>query len=162
MLNRAEYERLLYSLVDTYLEVTASTLRIYGNSATSSLVRGSVFFGSGLELRVFEYIDWASGELLNYSYTVYRNGEKILWYDPQPHPDDPHLAATFPHHFHRPPDIKHNRQPRPAFLSMHPTCLRSSPTSFNSWMKANDRRASFVARWAEISTKAQVLPPLKK
>nr|MBC8450537.1 hypothetical protein [Chloroflexota bacterium] len=30
-------------------------------------------------------------------------------YDPQPHPENPDLASTFPHHHHEPPDIKHNR-----------------------------------------------------
>jgi hypothetical protein len=113
VLNRSDYERLLYALADRYPEVTASTLRLYSNSAASSLVRGSVYFDSGLEVRIFEYIDWAAGELLNYSYTVYRGAEKIRWYDPQPHPDNAALAPTFPHHYHTPPDIKHNRQPAP-------------------------------------------------
>lgn len=30
------------------------------------------------------------------------------------HPNDPTLAATFPHHKHEPPDIKHNRSPAPS------------------------------------------------
>lgn len=38
-------------------------------------------------------------------------GEKIRWYDPQPHPENPALAVTFPHHRHDPPDIKYNRVP---------------------------------------------------
>jgi hypothetical protein len=111
VLNRSDYERLVYALVDRYPEVTVSTLRLYDNSATSSLVRGSIYFDSGLEARVFEYIDWASGELLHYSYTIFRGAEKIRWYDPQPHPDNPALAATFPHHYHAEPDIKHHRLP---------------------------------------------------
>lgn len=37
MLNRSDYERLLYALTDRYPEVTASTLRLYDNSAASSL-----------------------------------------------------------------------------------------------------------------------------
>lgn len=36
-----------------------------------------------------------------------------FWYDPEPHPENPDLAKTFPHHLHEPPDIKHNRQPAP-------------------------------------------------
>jgi hypothetical protein len=113
MLNRADYERQLYTLVDQYAAVTASTLRAYNNSATSALVRGSVFFESGLELRVFEYIDWAGGEILSYSYTVYSGEEKVRWYDPQPHADNAALASTFPHHYHTAPDIKHHRVPAP-------------------------------------------------
>jgi hypothetical protein len=53
------------------------------------------------------------GEILEYSYTIYRGEEKIRWYDPQPHPENPALASTFPHHFHEAPDIKHNRKPAP-------------------------------------------------
>jgi hypothetical protein len=47
---------------------------------------------------VFEYLDFSDGEILR-------------WYDPQPHPGVSALAATFPHHLHEPPDIKHNRKP---------------------------------------------------
>lgn len=109
--SRAEYEHVLYSLPERSPEVTHSTLRLYSNSATTAFVRGSVYFRSGLELRVFEYVDLTDGELLNYSYTVYRGGEKVRWYDPQPHPEDPNLTDNFPHHCHTPPDIRHNRAP---------------------------------------------------
>lgn len=109
--SRADYESLLYSLAERYPEVSSSTLRLYNNSATTAFVRGSVYFYSGLELRAFEYLDLTDGEILDYSYTVYRGDEKIRWYDPQPHPENPALAETFPHHFHDPPDIKHNRRP---------------------------------------------------
>jgi hypothetical protein len=37
----------------------------------------------------------------------------LTWYDSQPHPDDPSLATTDPHHEHIPPDIKHHRVPAP-------------------------------------------------
>ncbi|MBX7252372.1 MAG: hypothetical protein K1X50_10340 [Candidatus Promineofilum sp.] len=37
----------------------------------------------------------------------------MYWYDPQPHPDNPHLQSTHPHHKHVPPDIKHSRIPAP-------------------------------------------------
>jgi hypothetical protein len=59
---------------------------------------GSVYFHNGLELRVFEFLDLADGELLDYSYTVFRGEDRIRWYDPQPHPELPERAATFPHH----------------------------------------------------------------
>jgi hypothetical protein len=44
---------------------------------------------------------------------VYRANEKLNWYDDFPHPQDPTLATTFPHHKHVPPDIKHHRIPAP-------------------------------------------------
>lgn len=112
-LSRTDYESLLYSLVERYPEISASTLRLYNNSATTALVRGSVHFHNGLELKVFEYLDLTDGEILDYSYSVFRGEGKIRWYDPQPHPELSELASTFPHHRHEPPDIKHNRKPAP-------------------------------------------------
>lgn len=116
--SRADYETLLYTLTERYPGVSASTVRLYTNSATTALVRGSVHFRNGLELRVFEYLDLTDGEIFDYSYTVLRGDEKIRWYAPQPHPEDPALASTFPHHRHEPPEIKHNRKPAPG-LTFH-------------------------------------------
>lgn len=118
--SRAEYENLLYALTNRYAEVTASTLRLYSNSATTAFVRGVVQFRNGLELRVFEYLDLTDGELLDYSYEVFRGDEKIRWYDPQPHPEDAVVKQTFPHHFHVEPDIKHHRLPAPGISSTAP------------------------------------------
>lgn len=115
-----DYERFIYVLVDENQDILSSTLRLYTNSATTGFVRGTVWFHSGLELRVFEYIDFSDGELLDYSYTVFRGQEKIRWYDPQPHLDNPELASTFPHHRHEPPDIKHNRKPAPGISFSEP------------------------------------------
>jgi len=109
--SRAEYERFLYSLPEQFPEISRSTVQLYTNSAKTALVRGAIYCQEGLELRIFEYIDLTDGEIFDYSYAVYRNGVKIRWYDPQPHPEDPALAATFPHHYHEEPDIKHNRKP---------------------------------------------------
>lgn len=111
--SRAEYEALLYSLPERYPEVASATLRLFTHSATTAFVRGSVYFKNSLELRVFEYLDLTDGELLDYSYTVFRGGERVRWYDPQPHSEIAELQATFPHHRHEPPGIKHNRCPAP-------------------------------------------------
>ena len=51
--------------------------------------------------------------LTRYGYEVWHGDEKLYWYDSQPHPDDPTLATTFPHHKHIPPDIKHHRVTAP-------------------------------------------------
>lgn len=109
--SRRDYERYVYSLAEQHHQIQSSTLRLYSNSSTTSFLRGSVWLDNGLELRVFEYVDFFDGELLDYSYTVFRGAEKVRWYDPQPHLENPELAATFPHHRHEPPDIKHNRHP---------------------------------------------------
>ena len=58
--------------------------------------------------------------LPDYSYEVYRAGEKIIWYDPFEHPHAPELASTYPHHKHVLPDIKHNRVPAPGISFEQP------------------------------------------
>lgn len=111
--SRAEYEHFIYTLPETHSEIASSTLHLFTNSPTTGFLRGSIWFKSGLELRVFEYLDFSDGELLDYSYTVFRAEERVRWYDPQPHPENPDLASTFPHHLHEAPNIKHNRKPAP-------------------------------------------------
>jgi len=149
--SRAVYEQLIYSLPDSYPEIRSSTLHLYTNSPSTCFVRGSVWLRNGLELRVFEYLDFADGELLDYRYAIYHGEEPIRWYDAQPHPELPELASTFPHHQHEPPDpstgrrgepaepsgqsIKHHRRPAPG-ISFHapnlPTligdCIALSPS----------------------------------
>ena len=118
--SRDAYERFIYSLPATHPEIQSSTLRLYTNSPTTCFVRGRIWFRSELELRVFEYLDFSDGELLNYHYTVFRGQERIRWYDPQPHPENPELASTLPHHLHTPQDIKHNRKPAPGISFQAP------------------------------------------
>jgi Family of unknown function (DUF6516) len=64
--------------------------------------------------------DFAAGLITSYSYEVYRGDERLYWYDDFPHPEDLTLAATFPHHKHVPPDIKHHRIPAPDISFTHP------------------------------------------
>ena len=56
---RDAYERFIYSLPTLHPEIQSSTLHLYTNSPTTCLVRGSIWFRNGLELRVFEYLDFA-------------------------------------------------------------------------------------------------------
>ena len=46
----------------------------------------------------------------DYGYELWHKGDKIAWYDAQPHPDD---SAPYPHHKHISPEIKHQRIPAP-------------------------------------------------
>jgi len=111
---RADYEAQIYGIPLRFPdEVVVSTVRLYSTSALTARVVGTVQFANGLELRVAEFIDFMVGRIRDYSYTIYQGEEKIRWYDPQPHPENVELAATFPHHYHESPDIKHNRQPAP-------------------------------------------------
>ncbi len=111
--SRLAYEHLLYTLPSQYPEISSSSLHLFTTGATTGLVRGRVWFHNGLELRVRELVDLSDGEILDYTYDVFRGEEAVRWYDPQPHPENPELASTFPHHLHESPNIKHNRKPAP-------------------------------------------------
>jgi hypothetical protein len=111
--SRAEYELIIYRIVEEYPPVSLSTLRLYSTSALAARLEGVLHFDSGLQLRVVEIIDFRIGRITDYSYSVLRGEERVRWYDPQPHPENPALASTFPHHRHEPPNIKDNRRPAP-------------------------------------------------
>ena len=110
---QSEYETLIYGLQAAYPEIVSSSLHLYSVSTLAAIVEGDIRFANGLVLRVMEVVNFRSGRIQNYSYTVLRDTERVRWYDPQPHPELLELAPTFPHHRHEPPDIKHNRRPAP-------------------------------------------------
>jgi hypothetical protein len=91
--------------------VERSTVAVWSDSRYTGVAEGEVFFSSGIRLRLREELDFDAGLITSYGYEVYRGAERLYWYDDFPHPHDPELAATFPHHKHVPPDIKHNRVP---------------------------------------------------
>ncbi len=108
-----EYSRFVYTIRDRFPTVRASDLVLIPMGPTLGTLRGTLEFDNDITLRVLEQIDFDAQTIEYYSYTVSQRGEKLYWYDPQPHPDAPALASTFPHHKHIPPDIKHNRVPAP-------------------------------------------------
>jgi hypothetical protein len=108
-----ECELLIYTLPDRYPSIRQSTLVIIRHGPTFVEVSGTVEFGGEITLTVWEDLDFARALIRGYSYAVNRRGERLYWYDPQPHPNDPPLASIFPHHKHTPPDIKRHRIPAP-------------------------------------------------
>lgn len=94
-------------------DVRRSTVAVWSDSPYTGLAEGEVFFESGLRLRMREELDFDAGLITSYGYEVYRGEERLYWYDDFPHPKDPALASTMPHHKHVPPDIKHHRIPAP-------------------------------------------------
>jgi hypothetical protein len=110
-----DYELFLYTLVEQFPEVRSSTVVFIRRGSTLARVAGELSFKHDIRLIIRERIlyhrlpivlDW-------YGYEVWQGEEKLYWYDSQPHPDNPELASTHPHHKHIPPDIKHNRIPAP-------------------------------------------------
>ena len=110
---RSEYETLIYGLPDQFPEIESSTLHIYSTSASTGTLEGALILKNGIWIQAVEVLDFGAGIIRKYSYSVYRGEQKIRWYDPQPHPENAELAATFPHHFHEDPSIKQNRKPAP-------------------------------------------------
>jgi hypothetical protein len=89
-------------------------------ASASAEVFGEILFADGIRLEVTEVLDFGERRIEDYGYTVYRGEERLYWYDSQPHPNDPSLAGTHPHHKHLPPDIKHNRVPAPGLRFTQP------------------------------------------
>lgn len=111
----ADYEVLVYSLVDRFPAILRAALVVSPRGRGVAEISGALEFEGGVRLGVREYLrfDLRPPRLLQYSYEVWRGSEKLYWYDSQPHPGDSVLATTHPHHKHVPPDIKHNRLPAP-------------------------------------------------
>lgn len=111
----SNYERFVYTLQRRYPSVQQSTLTVATRGRGIATLVGELHFANNYRLVVSEILTWDNGPLLieRYGYEVWYAGEKIYWYDPQPHPHDPILASTYPHHKHVPPEIKHHRIPAP-------------------------------------------------
>ncbi len=92
-----------------------------------------VFFNDNIILCVQEFLNFELHVIEGYGYEVsrsysktnelpkaeaycqasYPDKDKLYWYDSFPHPNDPALASTHPHHKHIHPNIKRNRIPAP-------------------------------------------------
>jgi hypothetical protein len=89
--------------------IKRSTAAVWSDSRHTGVAEGEVFFSNNIRLRLREELDFYAGLITSYGYEVYRGSERLFWYDDFPHPNDPDLVSTYPHHKHVPPDIKHNR-----------------------------------------------------
>lgn len=108
------YSEFIYSLPKRYPAIQHSTLTLYTIGAKHGRLTGKLEFESDVVLTVSEIVNFDDGCIETYAYSV-RRGENILyWYDSQPHPTDPMLASTHPHHKHIPPNIKRHRIPTPS------------------------------------------------
>jgi hypothetical protein len=117
-----DYELFLYTLSDQFPVIIRSTVTFIRIGATLARVAGEILFENGFRLIVRErilfdrlpaIIDW-------YGYEVWRGDEKLYWYDSQPHPDNPALQSSDPHHKHIPPNPKQNRIPAPLMSFTQP------------------------------------------
>lgn len=121
-----DYELFLYTIVENFPSVRHSTLNFIRKGTSLARVSGELSFEHEIRLVVRErilydrlpaIIDW-------YGYEVWQSNKKLFWYDSQPHPNDPNLQSTHPHHKHIPPDIKHNRIPASKMSFIRPNITR--------------------------------------
>lgn len=117
-----DYELFIYTLAERYSSIQSSTLVFERRGSTLARVAGEIMFERDFRIAVRErvvfdrlpaYIEW-------YGYEIWQGDQKLCWYDSQPHPDDPALQSTHPHHKHVSPDIKHNRIPAPTMSFTRP------------------------------------------
>lgn len=129
------YQAFIYSLPERYASIHQSTLVYVASGSLFGRAEGRVFFAGDIVLCVQEYLNFELNVIEGYGYEVshalvdlvgpnapdtaeycrasYAHKEKLYWYDSFPHPNDPSLASTDPHHKHVPPDIKRHRIPAP-------------------------------------------------
>jgi hypothetical protein len=117
-----EYETFVYSLPQRFVAIASSTLVVYQADDNFATVYGELYFADGYRLVVRERLNLSQQPLtiVGYGYEIWRNSEKLYWYDPQPHPNDATLASTHPHHKHVPPNIKRHRIPAPGLSFTQP------------------------------------------
>lgn len=110
-----DYEEFVYTLEQRYPIIQRSTIIIARRGKRMATLQGEIAFTNGYRIVLKERLSFDEGpvSIEDYGYELWFNNDKIAWYDAQPHPDEPSLKCTYPHHKHIPPDIKHNRKPAP-------------------------------------------------
>jgi len=117
-----DYELFLYTLSEQFPSVRRSSVTFIRRGASLARVAGELYFDDEIRLVVRERLVYDRFPVVidSYGYEVWRGGEKLYWYDSQPHPDDTVLRSTDPHHKHIPPNIKHHRIPAPRMSFTRP------------------------------------------
>lgn len=117
-----DYEELVYTLGKRFPSIKGSTLVVVQRGKRVATLQGEINFSQGYRIAVKERLSFDEGPVVieDYAYELWFKGDKIAWYDSQPHPGDPNLASTYPHHKHIPPDTKHNRIPAPGISFNNP------------------------------------------
>lgn len=132
-LSRPEYEAFIYQLMDFFPSIRFSSLAVVPPKLDIGHLSGIVAFGNDIVLCVNEWLDFSKRLIVRYSYEIskapfsfddqfppnakaycligYEYKTVLYWYDSWPHPNEPSLASTHPHHKHVHPNIKRNRIP---------------------------------------------------
>lgn len=110
-----DYEEYVYTLKQNFPSIERSTLVMIKRGKRTAVLQGEIAFAEGHRISLKERLSYDNGPIVieDYGYELWRNNEKLTWYDSQPHPNDPDLVPTLPHHKHIHPDIKHHRVSAP-------------------------------------------------
>ena len=117
-----DYEDYVYKIQTHFPSTKRSTLIVIRRGRRTAVLKGELSFAGGYRLTIQERLSFDTGsvEIEFYGYELWHHSEKIAWYDAQPHPNNPELASTHPHHKHVPPNIKRNRIPAPNMSFLRP------------------------------------------
>ena len=117
-----DYELFIYGLTQQFPFMRRSTLTFVRRGVSLARVAGELYFDHDIRLVIRERVvyDRLPAVIDAYGYEVWQGEEKLYWYDSQPHPHDPLLQSTHPHHKHVPPDPKHHRIPASALSFTQP------------------------------------------
>lgn len=116
-----DYEEFVYTLQQRFPAIQSSSLVLIRRGKRVAVLQGELIFAHGFRVTIKERLSYEDAVVIeDYGYELWHNTDKIAWYDSQPHPDDPALASTHPHHKHIPPNIKRNRIPAPQMSFTQP------------------------------------------
>ncbi len=120
-LSLRDYEEFVYTLQAKFPSIQGSSLVVVRSGKLVARLQGQLMF-AGYTLTINERLSQEdSGVVIEtYGYELWQGEGKLYWYDSQPHPNDPTLASTHPHHKHVPPDLKHHRIPAPQLSFTRP------------------------------------------
>ena len=120
-----DYELFLYTITEQFPSVKHSSLAFIRRGISLARVAGELSFDNNIRLIIRERILYHCSPIIidSYGYEVWEEKEKLYWYDSQPHPNEPSLMLTYPHHKHIPPDIRNNRIPAPKLSFISPNIV---------------------------------------
>ena len=86
-----DYELFLYSLVEVFPSIRGSTVVFFRRGSALARVTGEIHFDDDVKLVIRERIVYAGLHVRidGYGYEVWRDDEKLYWYDSQEHPMNP-------------------------------------------------------------------------
>ena len=110
-----DYEEFIYTLKERFPSIQRSTLIVVQRGKRVATLQGEITLAQGYRIVSKERLSFDEGSVVieDYGYELWHGADRIAWYDAQPHPDDPTLASTHPHHKHIPPKTKRHRIPAP-------------------------------------------------